>query len=350
MSRSRIEWLDSAKGLGTLLVILGHNLGFIYGQPDWHRFIYTFHMPLFFLATGVTLNLSQERAIYKRALTIAIPYIAMSAIMMPITHQFDRSTSYFDLALGIIYGTGHTIDIVPLWFLTCTASSLLLVGILLFLLKRMNFDLEKYSFEIALILLTIGYGLISQFQYHIKFNYGWGEAHMSGLPWNMDLAPIAAGYMLLGKSLSNKLGDTSNDSKTALSLIFIGCTIILFVLVFEFGAKVDLNFRRIDDLFLGAICSFLGIVASLALCIACQPLKYFRALLSYVTGSGLIILWLHGGLQNKGFKIFFGNFFQEQTLIFWSSAFLFATITPILIDRLIIKKTPLKSVFYPQIK
>lgn len=350
MPRSRIDWLDSTKGLGTLLVILGHNLGFIYGQPDWHRFIYTFHMPLFFLATGVTLNLSQEKAIYKRALTIAIPYIAMSAIMMPVTHQFDRSTSYSDLALGIIYGTGHTIDIVPLWFLTCTASSLLFVGVLLFLLKKANVSLEKNSFAVAFILLIVGYGTISQLPYNIKFNYGWGRAFMSGLPWNIDLAPIAAGYMLLGKSLSNKLGDTSNDSRSALFLIFTGCTIILFILAFELNAKIDLNFRRIDNQFLGAICSLLGIVASLALCIACQPIKYFSTTLSYVTSSGLIILWLHGGLQNKGFKIFFGNFFPEQNLIFWASSFLFATVTPILIDRLIIKKTPLKSVFYPRIK
>ena len=49
MNNKRIEWLDIAKGIGILLVILGHCLNI--NQRSFHL-IFTFHMPLFFLLSG----------------------------------------------------------------------------------------------------------------------------------------------------------------------------------------------------------------------------------------------------------------------------------------------------------
>ena len=52
--KTRLEYLDAAKGLGILLVILGH----IYAwNPNINRkilvtWIYSFHMPLFFILSG----------------------------------------------------------------------------------------------------------------------------------------------------------------------------------------------------------------------------------------------------------------------------------------------------------
>lgn len=53
-SRSqRIEWVDAAKGIGALLVVLGHT----YGIPNWfHASIYSFHMPQLFILTGITIH------------------------------------------------------------------------------------------------------------------------------------------------------------------------------------------------------------------------------------------------------------------------------------------------------
>lgn len=349
MANSRIEWLDSAKGFGTLLVILGHNLGFIYAQPDWHRFIYTFHMPLFFLATGVTLNINQAGAIGKRALTLVMPYFVMSAIMMPVTHHFDPTTSYSELFLGILYGTGHTIDIVPLWFLTCTASSLGLLACLAYSFQSLKVNFPRIAPLTSFVLIVTGYALIGTSSPHLSFHYGWGTPSHSGLPWNLDLAPVAAGYMLLGRSVADIIPAKIEHNRIGKILVFTLLTSVLFLLVFKLGAKLDLNYRRVDSLYLGTFSSVLGIGASIALCLLIQKFKPITVPLTYVTQSGLIILWLHGGLQNKGFRIIFGNFFPSQNLAFWIGSFTFATVTPILIDRFIIKKTPLRSVFYPRI-
>lgn len=43
MGTNRIEWIDTAKGLGLLLVFIGH-----LKTPYLATWVYTFHMPLFF--------------------------------------------------------------------------------------------------------------------------------------------------------------------------------------------------------------------------------------------------------------------------------------------------------------
>lgn len=51
MKSEQWKWVDIAKGIGIILVFLGH-----FNIPDTLRAeIYTFHMPLFFFLSGVVL-------------------------------------------------------------------------------------------------------------------------------------------------------------------------------------------------------------------------------------------------------------------------------------------------------
>ena len=53
MEYKRLKWLDIAKGLGIILMVLGHT-----SIPKFASdFIWSFHMPLFFIASGFTTNL-----------------------------------------------------------------------------------------------------------------------------------------------------------------------------------------------------------------------------------------------------------------------------------------------------
>ena len=48
---SRIGWIDTAKGIGLLCVILGH-----LSIPYLDMWIYFFHMPLFFFLSGFAVH------------------------------------------------------------------------------------------------------------------------------------------------------------------------------------------------------------------------------------------------------------------------------------------------------
>ncbi len=43
----RVEWIDQVKGYAILLVVYGHNFPFL------EKYIYSFHMPLFFIIAGM---------------------------------------------------------------------------------------------------------------------------------------------------------------------------------------------------------------------------------------------------------------------------------------------------------
>ena len=69
---SRIQWIDLAKGLAMLMIILGHA-----GIDVADRFLYPFHVPVFLLISGyfITPKTSYSAFALKRVRTLLIPYV-----------------------------------------------------------------------------------------------------------------------------------------------------------------------------------------------------------------------------------------------------------------------------------
>ncbi len=91
--KARIAWLDVAKGLGILFVVLGHTLGGIIDMPgrasppqfrEVFLGIYMFHMPVFFLLSGLLvrprLARSRKGFLIDLIITVAYPYFLWSII------------------------------------------------------------------------------------------------------------------------------------------------------------------------------------------------------------------------------------------------------------------------------
>ena len=57
---NRIEWIDIAKGIGIILVVIGHNFSDGENIIYLRKWIYSFHMPLFFLLSGILFSAKQE--------------------------------------------------------------------------------------------------------------------------------------------------------------------------------------------------------------------------------------------------------------------------------------------------
>lgn len=88
----RIVYLDIAKALCIILVVIGHYCP--NGCPEWwvavHDFIYTFHMPLFMFASGFVYIATKRNGekygdfIMKKVKRLMIPYFVVSAIVIEI--------------------------------------------------------------------------------------------------------------------------------------------------------------------------------------------------------------------------------------------------------------------------
>lgn len=82
---NRIYYLDMAKGIGIVLVILGHISDLTISSRE---FITSFHMPLFFLISGILISVSREDEremgdiVRRKARSIMVPYYVFSLLCL----------------------------------------------------------------------------------------------------------------------------------------------------------------------------------------------------------------------------------------------------------------------------
>lgn len=87
-SQSRNDLWDVLKGIGIITVVVGHS-----GCPvPMLRFIAAFHMPLFFMISGILLNelyfFNKKKFIKKRIISLYIPFIKWSVIFILLHNVF----------------------------------------------------------------------------------------------------------------------------------------------------------------------------------------------------------------------------------------------------------------------
>lgn len=134
----RIEWIDSIRGLGIVLVILGHM-----SIPEILRqFIFSFHMPLFFIVSGWLYNNNFSFKWCMRKLdSLFVPYLFYGVLTLGVL-AFEGRYQMPELLQNYLLGNGVGV----LWFLTCLLMVEFLGGIIL---KRVGASLFQAAGVIA---------------------------------------------------------------------------------------------------------------------------------------------------------------------------------------------------------
>lgn len=156
------EYVNRARGLGILLVILGHSTLLPEGGI---RFIASFHMPLFFMISGVLFfyQYEKERTMWEEFLhrfrKLMIPYFAASLLYMILRQELSyRKLGFFDLELlkSDIFSTISLEGISVLWFLTAMFFSQLLFAALKNIQKKQNMKKSPYLlFDLSFVLFFL---------------------------------------------------------------------------------------------------------------------------------------------------------------------------------------------------
>ena len=185
----RDKSLDMVKGIGLLLVVLGHTSSFLH---DW---IYSFHMPLFFMLAGIfhKNGKNYKEFIKKKIKTLLIPYFSFGIILLIFWFFIGRffgesairKTPLIKCVIGFLYSNEipniASMEFAPyIWFLTCL---FIIENIFYFLLK---FKIDRRKFTIIGIIFIIFSELLLIF---IK----------TPLPWNIvrafkDIVFYGIGY------------------------------------------------------------------------------------------------------------------------------------------------------------
>lgn len=311
----RIEWVDFAKGVVIILVVLGHA-----EIPDANvnKFFAAFRMPFFFVMAGFLLNLNKwsgaenyknfSSKLFKRLL---VPYYLAEILWYPIWFIVCHESGYlkyagawceitpFDAFTAIFIGNGNGVGLVlgPLWFLPALlAAEIIFVK----LFNRLN----KIGTEVFIVAIFTMASL------------GFNMKNLFVLPMGIDIA-LAAQIFILAGILIRRYNLV--DKLTPINCGVL--TLILFI-AFGFNDRVDMNFRHYGNALLfyaGGISGTL-IVMKISALMTCG--KIF-SLISRCGRQSMMILVLHPITANIFYEIIARNtnfppenFFTEPIIIF----------------------------------
>ncbi len=212
-SKPRLDYLDIAKCIAIFLVVWGHTTGNL-DTPAYRVVLYSFHMPLFFLASGVVISRHRyeydaahwKDFLFKNAMTLLVPYLIWGAIYSNFSYA-----NFIQMFYGSWQIIGKVSLLSSLWFLPCLFVARILAEAVLMLSWKFA-KIERHLFA----------GLAAA----VSFAIGFLLPEISiGYPLCFDVAFIGLGFILLGyatKELLLSLNDKPMYIDVALMVLFGG--------------------------------------------------------------------------------------------------------------------------------
>ncbi len=288
MNNKRLTYLDLARGIGILLVVLGH---LEYISESVRGFISAFHMPLFFVISGCLIALKNETntdfktLITKKAHGLLIPYLWFSLIYIPIDimnvciHHIDMNTFIFNITSSFIFSGVGVLWFLPALFIA-EVSALLLIKKFI----RPYIVIPVTVLLSILLYLSVYYFipmtdpvLSNLFVYIIS---GLLRAILRGIIASVF---VVAGYYSYTWILGRK-------TDFSLVQLIIGLALMLItVLLFRVNGCVDFHFLILKNI---AVYFPLAISSSLGIILICKNMFSVK-LLEFYGKNSLIIMATH---------------------------------------------------------
>ncbi|HJK01569.1 MAG TPA: acyltransferase [Methanocorpusculum sp.] len=126
VNSKRVDWLDMLRGFAMICVVLGHPADV---PGDIEKWIYAFHMPLFFIISGATFRYERytalKQCVLDQARKLLLPYVVMFIVCVPfywLNRVFlpgDSPKKMSHLITGFFYANQglETMSNGALWFL-----------------------------------------------------------------------------------------------------------------------------------------------------------------------------------------------------------------------------------------
>lgn len=274
--KNRIDYLDVARGIAIILMIIGHVV-----TPGWKRtIIFSFHMPLFIIISGMffktgnslkyeLLNLF-KKLIMPYILTIIITYILKYFI-------YNQTTDFLNIFKQIIFAYSNR----KTFFTDINGVGVLWFIPFLVICKIMYYWIEKFSRknEVLTGFICTTFTVIGIYLSKIEIF----------LPWSFDVALASMLFFYIGYLLKeyNLLEKILSDYK-----VFI-CIIILYIVGIKFG-YIELAIRSYPY---GLICYITAVCGTIIVFQISKIIekfsKYIKRVLCWYGKNSMYILCVH---------------------------------------------------------
>ncbi|MBO4887432.1 MAG: acyltransferase family protein [Firmicutes bacterium] len=213
-SGGRKEYLDIAKGIGILLMVLAH-CPLVYNPIK--QWIYSFHMPLFFFVAGMVWNKpSHEKRgfftwkfLYDKVLRLIIPCFIWGIVYLIIDAVMKRSFSprYFAyLVYGSQAGFRKAGSLSSLWFLPCMFLSVCAFEVIQQTIAKLKRGIW------VLCCVSVVFAVAGLFLPRLS----------NGYPWSTDVAFLGVTFMMWGYLTKNAFETEAKKENLTALLLLIG--------------------------------------------------------------------------------------------------------------------------------
>jgi acyltransferase len=231
MGTERNLKIDVFRGLGIMLVVLGHTAGL---PAEVHRYVYSFHMPAFFILSGYLFQFDKVRRSPRSFVNgkfhrLIIPAWCMGAVCglafvaKLLLHRITLA-AFLGLAWGSAVGfpraDGNFLS-TPLWFLFC-----------LFSLETAAACLARFVGKAMVpVLMVIGVAGIV------------GEARLPFVPFDLDIATSAAFFFSIGHVIRRKrrFDFHENGSLMRRAILLFSVAVVWAVLTYRSGDALNMS-------------------------------------------------------------------------------------------------------------
>ena len=235
MVNKRINYIDIARGLAIIFIVFSHAIGESLHCKVLFKFLFSFHVVLFFVLSGYTFNLKEKnpfKFIKNKFLRIMIPYFIWALLFlipyMLFGHNIGEAlgiNSSFNLKIqlkNILYGNGINGALkqnTSLWFLPALFSTEVLYY---FIIKNIHPKNTPIKFILLMFLIIIAYLFDTFF--------------LINLPWGINSAIVIGVFYYFGY-LCKELNLFNKDKLFKKRYIFI--LIIIGLLSNHFNIKIS---------------------------------------------------------------------------------------------------------------
>lgn len=273
---NRLVWVDIAKAVAIIAMILGHEIG---KDKSLHFWIYSFHMPIFFILSGYTSRLVDTWQVWHKQIKKLFIRILVPALLMIFIYQIERvlfkqiswdqvwMISGKELFWGAdpVLSSGLSVEIE--WFLFLYFFAKLFFDTFNILFKNKNYGI------ILMILSLASYLFIS--------------VHMN-LPFVLYLVPLASFYMYVGHLLkSNQIWIQSHY------LIIVSAAFIYWGWMILNHQAVDIAIRYFTNNYILGILE--TITGSFVVIVVCRLVEDFKSMkmFSLLGRHTLMLMFIH---------------------------------------------------------
>lgn len=299
MENKRIQYIDVAKFLAMLLVVFSHG----FKESLCTAFIFSFHIPTFFVLNGMTLNLEQDFGSFlvKRLKGYIVPMLGLGVLSILLDHLLKWILNTPSTPLDLLINLSKVINqsrYLALWFLSALFFSDLLI-----------YGFHKFFHKNVILM---GMACLAAMTLGILFN----QYYNTTLVWNLDAAFFGClfvyfGY-IFGKTRFAQFQEKLMKNRwlpLIVGTVLLTATFFFAKYIFETDhMHLEMFARKFGRYYLTLPCGLIGAIGFTCFCrgITCSPL-------ARLVEINLLLLPLHQVMTFRVFRFLIAKSWWTRT-------------------------------------